>query len=356
MKDTVSMEPTVKPTHVSCIIEINNTSVPQGLEPSAIPYIANQPMDPQLWDGNFCPISLFGLDEYLKGDTKNIMCSLLRMVTFIKQHKLENRIAENISQILEFGFTAWEFLSFIYESGWDKLIANKDNKTFRQYISSQFNMKPTKNMINNNSSKDKQANILRIPLPILSRPSKSVLAKSNFFKKNLPFNSASKSNEWLYVQISKDNIKEIVKIKETFLKLSSHKVMEIYKVINNMNQKNKSKINIMTKGLSRKQIIIPMSMTNIERVIVQSNAYIVNINRLLKRVKSNISVDYICSNNKGIIIITNKVATSSNLNIMKKYVKELNNVDVNDIMSPRLSQSVRGTGWKSLALQTSRKS
>jgi len=120
--------------------------------------------------------------------------------------------------------------------------------------------------------------------------------------------------------------------------------MKIYKVINNMNQKDKSRINIMTKSLSRKQIIIPMSMTNIEKVIAQSNTYIVNINRLLKEVKSDISVDYICFDNKGIIIITNKVATSSNLNIMKKYVKELNNVDVNDVMSPRLSQSVRATG------------
>ena len=144
--------------------------------------------------------------------------------------------------------------------------------------------------------------------------------------------------------------KEIVKIKETFPKLSSYKVMKIYKVINNMNQKDKSKINIMTKGLLRKQIIIPISMTNIERVIAQSNIYIMNINRLLKGVKSDISVDYICSDNKGIIIITNKVATSSNLNIMKKYVKELNNVGVNDVMSPRLSQSVRATGWKGLAL------
>ena len=136
MKDTVSIEPTVKLTHVSCITEMNNTSAPQGLEPSAIPYIANQPMDSQLWGGNFCSISLFGLDEYLEEDTKNIMCSFLRMVAFIRQHKLENRTAEDISQISEFGFTAWEFLSFIYESGWDKLIANKDNKTFRQYISS----------------------------------------------------------------------------------------------------------------------------------------------------------------------------------------------------------------------------
>jgi len=155
-------------------------STVNDLDTSAIPYIANQPMDPQLWGsyGNFCPISLFGLDEYLEEDTKNIMCSLLRMVAFIRQHKLENRTAEDISQILEFGFIAWEFLSFIYESGWDKLIANKDNKTFRQYISSQFNIKPTKNIIKNNSSKDKQ-----IPLPIPLRSSKVFWPNLNFSRK-----------------------------------------------------------------------------------------------------------------------------------------------------------------------------
>ena len=64
-----------------------------------------------------------------------------------------------------------------------------------------------------------------------------------------------------------------------------------------------------------------------------------NINRLLKEVKSDISANYICSNNKEIIITTNKIATSSDLNIIEKYVKELNDVDMNDIMISRLSQS-----------------
>ena len=82
-----------------------------------------------------------------------------------------------------------------------------------------------------------------------------------------------------------------------------------------------------------------MSMTNTERVIMQSNAYIANINKLLKEVKSNIFADYICSNNKGIIIMANKIVTSFNLNIIKKYIKELNNVDINDIISPKLPQS-----------------
>jgi len=71
--------------------------------------------------------------------------------------------------------------------------------------------------------------------------------------------------------------------------------------------------------------------------MVKTNTYISNINKLLKRVKSKISVDFIWSDNKRLLITTNKVATTSDLNIVKKYIKNLNNVDFNDIMSLRLS-------------------
>jgi len=67
--------------------------------------------------------------------------------------------------------------------------------------------------------------------------------------------------------------------------------------------------------------------------------HITNINRLLKGVKSKILADYICSDNKGIVVMTNKVTTSSNLNIVEKYMKELNDINLNDIISTKLSQS-----------------
>ena len=117
-----------------------------------------------------------------------------------------------------------------------------------------------------------------------------------------------------------------MKIKETFLKLSSQKVSEIYKVLDNT-KKRKPKINMMTKDPSRKQIIILINTINSERVIAKLNIYIANINRLLKEVKSNISADYICSNSKEIIITTNKAATISDLNIIEKYVEKLNEVN-----------------------------
>jgi len=70
-----------------------------------------------LWNGSFFPISLFGMNKYSEGDTKNIICSLLRIAVFIKQQKLKDKTAENISYIVEFGFAAWKFLSTIYKAG-----------------------------------------------------------------------------------------------------------------------------------------------------------------------------------------------------------------------------------------------
>jgi len=56
------------------------------------------------------------MNEYLEGNAKNITCSLLRMVAFIRQCKLEDKTAEDIPQISEFGYMAWDFLLAIYES------------------------------------------------------------------------------------------------------------------------------------------------------------------------------------------------------------------------------------------------
>jgi len=90
-----------------------------------------------------------------------------------------------------------------------------------------------------------------------------------------------------------------------------------------------------TKELSRKKVIISMECNNSERVMMKANIYVSNINRLLKRVKFDISMNFIRSANKGLIITSNKVATTYNLNIIEKYVKDLNNIDYSNIISYR---------------------
>lgn len=83
------------------------------------------------------------MNEYLERDSKNITYSLLKIAVFIKQWRLENKSEKDISQITKFGFAAWELISAIYESSWNKLTVK--NKMFlKQCFSAQFNKMTTK--------------------------------------------------------------------------------------------------------------------------------------------------------------------------------------------------------------------
>jgi len=102
------------------------------------------------------------------------------------------------------------------------------------------------------------------------------------------------------------NIQDILKLKENFPKLSDKKIKKIHKMVNNLNI-SKSKLNIMTKGLSCKQIIISMSGDNIKIFMATSNDHITNINWSLKNIKSDIAINFIYLDHRGLILISNKV-------------------------------------------------
>ena len=70
------------------------------------------------------------------------------------------------------------------------------------------------------------------------------------------------------------------------------KIKEIYKVLNKL-KINKPKFNMITKGPSRKQVIILMSLTNPEKFMALPSKHIFNINRSLKDIKSDIMADFI---------------------------------------------------------------
>ena len=96
---------------------------------------------------------------------------------------------------------------------------------------------------------------------------------------------------------------------------------------------------MITKSPLYKQIIISIGSNNVERVIDQSNVHVTNITRSLKGIKLEVVVDFIRFDNKDIIITTNKVVAISDLNIVDEYMKNLNDIDSSDIMSPSLPQS-----------------
>jgi len=66
----------------------------------------------------------------------------------------------------------------------------------------------------------------------------------------------------------------------------------------------------------------------------ESGAYVANLNRTLKNIKSEVTVDFVCSDASGIIVVTNKVANLSDLQAIKHYVKGTNHIN-----SLRLPQS-----------------
>jgi len=85
-----------------------------------------------------------------------------------------------------------------------------------------------------------------------------------------------------------------------------------------------------TKRLLQKQVIIPMNINSANSFIKDSSTHIININRALKNIKSNIMADFICVDNKGIIITTNNITSPLDLQAIEKYIKS---------SSPRLPQS-----------------
>jgi len=70
---------------------IGNTNMSLKLSPPmVIPYSANIPADPNLWDSSFTATSLFGTNKFLQSDLCNIAYSLQCMAIFLKQRNLKS--------------------------------------------------------------------------------------------------------------------------------------------------------------------------------------------------------------------------------------------------------------------------
>jgi len=66
---------------------------------------------------------------------------------------------------------------------------------------------------------------------------------------------------------------------------------------------------MITKGPSRKQVIIPMSNTNKRNFMEKSSVHITNMNIALKNIKTKVMVDFIQLDSSGIVIMTNNVTS-----------------------------------------------
>jgi len=82
-----------------------------------------------------------------------------------------------------------------------------------------------------------------------------------------------------------------------------------------------------TKNSLRKQIIVPIGNDNKTKFIVSSSAYIININSALKNIKSDIRADLVRIDQHSIIMMMNNIASTSDLQMVKNYVKNANHLD-----------------------------
>ena len=176
---------------------------------------------------------------------------------------------------------------------------------------------------------DKHTRIKRISSLIPAKLLKEVKEISKYFKPTKPVIN-NKAKNISYTQASKTvgNTKEVLKIKEAFPFLKAKNIDNIWKIINgNNNPKPKPCINSTTKGLLHKQVIVSISSNNKKNFMGKSNVYILNINRVLKNIKSDAA---------GIIVVTNKVAISLDLQTIKQYIKGANHINSNEVNSLRL--------------------
>ena len=89
-----------------------------------------------------------------------------------------------------------------------------------------------------------------------------------------------------------------------------------------------------------------MSRDNVSSFMKNSSLHVANINRNLRNAKSDVLVDYLCSENSGIMVITNEVAQQSDMSIINNYVKNSNNINslqVDELWLPKSKSYIKIT-------------
>ena len=176
------------------------------------------------------------------------------------------------------------------------------------------------------------------PPPIPAKSKKEVNVISKYFQSN-KLSVESKKSIMSYAQASKQttNTSKVLKMKEAFSAIDTKKIDQINNIVKS-NLKLKHRIQMTTKGPSRKQVIVPMSSENNNNFMKNSATYIANINRHLRNAKSEVLVDYIHLDSLGISIITNKMSLQSDLQIIDQYVKNSRDINALQVDEPRLPQ------------------
>ena len=96
---------------------------------------------------------------------------------------------------------------------------------------------------------------------------------------------------------------------------------------------------MITKDPSRKQIIVSINDVNRNNFIRDSNTHVTNMNKVLKNIKTDIMINFVYPNQNNIIVITNKVVSNSELQMVENCIKNTGHIIAEGVETPRLPQS-----------------
>jgi len=142
----------------------------------------------------------------------------------------------------------------------------------------------------------------------------------------------------LYTQVVGSSVAKVLKLKENYSNLLAKKIENIQKIINDSG-KFKLHIKTTTRGFFYKQIIVPIGKKNANKFMASFSSHIANINRALKNIKLDIMIDYVWPEPISITIVTSKVASPSDLQVIENFVKNIENINSEEIETSRLPQS-----------------
>jgi len=256
-----------------------------------LPYNSQAPTEPDLWSGSFHPISLHGSIEHFASDSKSIKVSLDFLAKYIRNKQVNGNMINDLADFNGMGDAIWNFISLVYNAKWDTLYTDNKANTLRAKVSSKFTLRT---IPQNNSNKKDIAKLVPVtinkilsppPLPAKTRKEINIISKYFHPKKSSVENTVKGNNTSpgkSYAQVSKPPVStsDKLKIKETFPSLNVQKIDQVNSIVNGQNNP-RPQIRMTTKGLLRKQVIIPMSRENVSSFMKNSSLHIANINRNL---------------------------------------------------------------------------
>ena len=268
--------------------------------------------------------------------------SIVRLRSFIKHHPVERELVPVVKFL-------WKLFNTIYSAKWDTLIFNKEkNLTIRKCVGERIMPYYRQNQPSTSTSNTTMTTTLSsLPSAEATPPPTTTMSVAppppnknveSTVKKDPKPSNMKKS----YAQASKSSlsrIEDIVRVKEVFPALSADEVGKVLKIKNSREGNKKPKINMTTRGLSRKEVIILIVKHTAELIVNSAHIHIANVNKCLKNSKSDIVADFIRSTNNRIVITTNKLANDLNLSTIEKYLKSIQNVNSDLIESPHLPKS-----------------